>query len=207
MDNHIVLIRKKDLVTNKWAGGLTTEIAIYPQNAVYSERNFTWRISSAKVELESSTFTSLHGYDRLLMCLEGQLKLTHQNHHSSLLHPFDVDSFSGSWQTTSQGMVTDFNVIFKEGLKAELFAKSITKETLQLTDCHQIITDSLRDSSLLIYCNGASLVVEVDHSKDFHLLNGDTLFVQICKKSLFPTIHLRSDSGDTSSAIIAQVII
>lgn len=105
----IELIRNNELLTSKWLGGTTTEIAIYPKDALYREKNFIWRLSSAKVEIDESTFTSLPGIIRIIMILKGKLKLEHIGHHKCTLEPFQQDIFSGSWETKSYGKVTDFN--------------------------------------------------------------------------------------------------
>ena len=62
---------------SRWSGGTTTQLAIYPVNALYADREFLWRVSSAVVELPESDFTPLSDYDRILMILEGELSLSH----------------------------------------------------------------------------------------------------------------------------------
>ena len=116
----IKLIKNDEFRTSKWSGGTTTEIAIYPKDAIYSKRNFTWRLSSAKVQVEESTFTSLPGINRIIMILDGELRLEHDGHHQCTLEPFEQDSFSGSWNTKSFGKVTDFNLMMNEGCSGEL---------------------------------------------------------------------------------------
>ena len=39
-----------DYITTKWSGGLTTQLGIAPASAVYADRDFLWRLSSATVE-------------------------------------------------------------------------------------------------------------------------------------------------------------
>ena len=39
-----------DYITTKWSGGLTTQLGIAPAGAVYADRDFLWRLSSATVE-------------------------------------------------------------------------------------------------------------------------------------------------------------
>ena len=58
MSNKMILKKAEDFVTSKWSGGSTTELYIYPPQAVYREGNFKCRISSATVEVEKSDFTS-----------------------------------------------------------------------------------------------------------------------------------------------------
>lgn len=66
MSNKMILKKAEDFVTSKWSGGSTTELYIYPPQAVYREGNFKCRISSATVEVEKSDFTSLPGVKRYL---------------------------------------------------------------------------------------------------------------------------------------------
>ena len=62
-------------ITTAWSGGTTTQLAIAPEGAVYADRKFLWRLSSAQVELEHSDFTPLPDYDRLISVLKGELEL------------------------------------------------------------------------------------------------------------------------------------
>ena len=43
------LITQEQYVTTLWSGGTTTQLAIAPEGAVYADRDFLWRLSSAKV--------------------------------------------------------------------------------------------------------------------------------------------------------------
>ena len=60
-----------DYITTKWSGGLTTQLGIAPASAVYADRDFLWRLSSATVEDAESDFTALPDYERLISTLEG----------------------------------------------------------------------------------------------------------------------------------------
>jgi uncharacterized protein len=116
------IIRKSEHKTSQWSGGTTTQLLIYPEDSEYSERNFKWRLSSAKVEVEKSTFTHLDGISRILMIIDGEIRLEHQGHHSIILKPFEQDSFKGDWTTISFGKVTDFNLMMSEGCIGKLEA-------------------------------------------------------------------------------------
>lgn len=107
----IELIKKEEQKTSIWSGGTTTELFIYPKGSEYKKLDFGWRLSSAKVIDEESTFSHLPNIWRHIMTLDGNLKLIHKNHHSIDLSPFEVDSFSGNWTTQSYGKVTDFNLM------------------------------------------------------------------------------------------------
>ncbi len=97
--------------TTNWSGGTTTELFIFPENSVYSERNFLFRISSADIKIAKSTFTKLPNISRKIMVLEGSLELNHKNHHQKNLKEFDQDSFSGNWETDCSGLAKDFNLM------------------------------------------------------------------------------------------------
>lgn len=112
--SHIKIIKKEELSTSKWSGGTSTQLYIYPENELYENRNFKFRISSAKVDLEESTFTKLSNIKRKIMILDGKLKLVHENHHEITLEKFDQDTFYGDWNTKSYGKVTDFNLMLNK---------------------------------------------------------------------------------------------
>ena len=46
-----------DYITTRWSGGTTTQLAIAPEGAVYADRDFLWRLSSAGVDDDYSKFS------------------------------------------------------------------------------------------------------------------------------------------------------
>lgn len=121
----IKVTRRGELQSSHWSGGTTTQLAIFPTDADYAARNFTWRVSSARVDVLESVFTSLPGVKRTLMVLDGRLALTHEGHHGSNLGVFEQDSFLGDWTTRSLGRVTDFNVMTR-GCESSLEVLSLS---------------------------------------------------------------------------------
>src|SRR3954463_1486695 len=115
--------------TINWASGTSTEIFIYPSDGSFADRNFLFRISTATVEAEESTFTFFQGITRHLMILKGELELIHENRYTRHLKPYDQDTFSGEWSTRSKGKVTDFNLMHKEGASGSLTHHSIPQGT------------------------------------------------------------------------------
>ncbi len=113
------VVKKEEQRTSKWSGGSTTEIFIYPEDANYAERHFSWRVSSATVELEESDFTPLYGVKRWIMPFDAPLLLKHRNQqkllYEILLKPFEAHCFKGDWDTRSIGKTRDFNLMLKEG--------------------------------------------------------------------------------------------
>lgn len=115
------ILSPKHFITSQWSGGRTTQLYIFPPNTTYAARDFELRISTAKVEVEKSTFTALPSVDRKLMILEGAITITHEGHYSKQLQPFEVDEFSGDWKTTAIGTCTDFNVMCTGQQRSELY--------------------------------------------------------------------------------------
>ena len=122
----IKIIRQAEILPSLWAGGKTTQLFIFPENSSYSDRDFTFRISTATVETESSTFTRLEGVKRSLMVLQGSMDLEHKGQYTKKMEKFEVDNFLGDWESQSYGKVIDFNLMtmgqangFLESVKLE----------------------------------------------------------------------------------------
>jgi len=116
------IIRSENLKTTRWTGGTSTELFIFPTDSEYQKRNFSFRLSTAKVEIEKSEFTSLPGISRKLMVLDGGIFINHEKHHSNQLNKFDVDAFEGDWKTTSIGKCIDFNLMTQGKTKGVISA-------------------------------------------------------------------------------------
>lgn len=125
MDELIKIVKRSEYETSIWSGGTTTQLLIYPEDALYRERNFKWRISSAKVEDEESVFTNLPCISRILIVIDGELSLAHEGRYNVTLKPFDQDSFMGDWGTKSFGKATDFNLMMNTGCSGELSSFSV----------------------------------------------------------------------------------
>lgn len=121
------IIGKKDITTTNWQGGTTTQLYIYPENASYLERDFDFRISTAKVESETSQFTSLPNVHRKLMVLDGEITLNHEGHYSKKLGKFEIDTFEGNWKTSAIGTCTDFNLMSTKNQNGSIASFQIEK--------------------------------------------------------------------------------
>jgi len=111
---------KKGARTTAWACGTTSELYIYPESSFYAEGNFSFRVSTATVDADESIFTKLPGIKRHLMLLEGELTLSHTDHHSIKLSPLEKDFFMGDWDTKSEGKCIDFNLMTAVGYAGAL---------------------------------------------------------------------------------------
>ncbi len=114
------LYGKEDFNIGKWSGGVTTELALYPETAKYLERDFIWRLSSASVDLEESSFTRLPDYDRVLMVLEGEAVLVHGEERTVKLAAMEQDSFGGEVKTKCFGKLKDYNLMVRKGCSGSL---------------------------------------------------------------------------------------
>lgn len=118
------LLTKEEYVTTTWSGGTTTQLAIAPEGAVYADRDFLWRLSSAGVELEHSDFTPLPDYNRLISVLHGELEMKIGDGARFGLEPFTLRSFDGGVPVESWGKCTDYNLMVRKD-KCQGIAQSI----------------------------------------------------------------------------------
>lgn len=194
MSHSVEVIRQAEQSTSNWSGGTTTQIAIYPKDALYSERNFSWRLSSANVELEESVFTSLPGIWRLIMVLEGEMRLEHAGHHSSYLQPFDQDSFSGDWTTKSFGKVRDFNLMLAAGCSGELAPVNFKPEST-MNESISSPGDAFTKKTTAWYCVDGAVSIGLTADETYELHPGDVLLVHTDKQ----TSHLAAVLTNTQS--------
>ena len=116
------IMKKKDFITTKWGGGETTQLMIYPENAVFADRDFSFRVSSAIFTSTSSDFSDFTGYQRYILPLKGNLKLYHKALYNRTIDEYEVEYFDGSWSTFSENTIDcrDYNFIVKNGSIAKM---------------------------------------------------------------------------------------
>ncbi|MEW9097279.1 MAG: HutD family protein [Clostridiaceae bacterium] len=184
----IELIKKEDQKTSSWSGGTTTQLAIYPPSSNYGNLDFKWRLSSAKVEVEESTFTNLPGIWRHIMVIEGELKLNHEGHHNINLKPFEKDSFSGDWTTKSYGKVTDFNLMLNKGCSGDIHPIILNKNLSFTINSDLSTTEAL-------YCIQGSMEIIINKDDKITLNIGDLLLINKEKEDI--EIELNSKNEDS----------
>jgi len=179
------IINKDQFKISSWSGGTTTQLFIYPENSSYEARNFTWRISSATVDLEESNFTQLSDYNRILMVIKGRLILNHEGQNPVCLCELEQDKFDGNVNTTSKGKVVDFNVMMKKGSstgKAETI-KVDGKSTL--TTIFQDGTESGYENCTEVYYNiQGEIALSISESKKIILKNNEMLLIDYKNEGL-----------------------
>ncbi len=123
------ICREENFKISQWAGGMTTELAIFPQKAEYQKQDFIWRLSTAVVEQEESVFTALPDYDRVLLVLEGDVILAHEGQRVARLKATEQDRFDGGVSTKSFGTCRDYNLMVRKGSVGYLDVLELTEES------------------------------------------------------------------------------
>ena len=100
----------------KNGGGITREMAIFPEGATLGAGDFLWRVSSADVST-GGPFSLFPEHDRLLFLLSGGgVILSGEGREVRLDRPLKGHRFRGDTPygcTLLNGPVTDFNVIWR----------------------------------------------------------------------------------------------
>lgn len=117
-------LKKEEFKDSKWSAGVTTEVFIYPENASVGEKNFDFRISSATCNEKVSNYTPYKGFNRYITPIDNVMNIETAGEKFKL-NPFEVLFFNGDDDTKSSGDVRDFNLIYKKGLEAKMYALNI----------------------------------------------------------------------------------
>ena len=148
-------ISPEQFLTTVWSGGITEEILIYPPEAIYPNRDFIYRISTAIVESQESVFTPLPDFIRYLAPLNGPLSLV-VGLEKIELEPFAVLEFDGAEKVASCGRpgLRDLNLMVRKGHRGNL---KIIKDGLVLEPTYtQVI--------LCIKLDGSGAFLEITES-------------------------------------------
>lgn len=115
----------------KNGSGVTTELAICPPEAKFSDNNFLWRLSSAEIK-SKNTFSQFPGYDRILFVVKGGgLRLIEPHAQKQIdLQPLIPFFFKGETPIECniiKDQVIDLGIIFnREKVKVEAKVYSLT---------------------------------------------------------------------------------
>lgn len=182
----VKVLTTNDYKTSKWSGGETTEIAIFPDGSSYKKRDFLWRLSSAAVTCEKSTFTNLPGIHRHLMLLQGSVTLGHEGSAPVKLIPFECDSFDGGIKTESVGIASDFNLMTAAGCDGRL-SHFICGMKPALFNPE--VSDS--DRTEAFYASGSPFTAHVN-GEQYQVLCGGTILISIKKGCRLPPVIVSS---------------
>lgn len=162
-------IEAKSFKSSNWSGGVTNELYIFPETAMYSKRDFNFRLSIATTDVEESTFTSLPNIERFLSILKGSILLEHVGRYSKNLSKYEIERFDGGWTTRAKGKVTDFNLMLKN-----------CSGNLKFKENNEVYESTLVNKKFLaIYCIEGSLEVNGKILNENELLvaeNEDLIF-------------------------------
>lgn len=168
------LYRQGDFSVSNWSGGTTTQLAIYPGDAKYADREFIWRLSSATCDLDESDFTDLPDYNRVLAVLHGEVVLAHEGDRSVKLKPLEYDYFDGGQKTKSYGRCTDYNLMTRKGYRGTL-------EVIELTEKEQAL-EVAPALARGLFCTGGYAVVSFD-GNSLMVGDGEQLVIEDCPKA------------------------
>jgi len=172
----ITKISKNTLIPTIWDGGETFEYYIYPENALYANRDFLFRISAATINKVPSTFTKFKNYQRFLVMLDNNLSININGKEESYT-PNDVFKFDSDSYITSYTKGSDFNLMVNKNVEtANVF---FLNDTVQLNQSF-IFLYALNDTS-----------IEVNNEK-INLKKSDLLLIENKDRS---DIALKSESS------------
>lgn len=200
MDYSTKIIKKEEYSVSNWSGGQTTELYIYPENSKYKDRNFMWRISSATMEIEESTFTHLPGFSRELMVISGETILEHEGRHKVTLKPFEKDSFMGDWTTKSYGKASDFNLMTSKDCSGSL-------EVFEVKDRVSIELEAGNNEfsiSQYFYPVGGSIEVQIKADK-FHVDEKDLFTINYLESNEVVRVNIINNSSTMVKVINTKV--
>ena len=172
------VIPAKDHKPIRWSGGTTTELFIFPEDSSFQNRDFSFRLSTATVEVATSEFTMLPGVSRTLLVLDGEITLSHSDHHTAHLKKFDVDRFNGDWKTSCVGSCTDFNLMTRGEVSGEV--RAIVLESEQ----HDQIEIDDHINWCFLYVYSGSVVITINDTL-IALSRGDILVMEECHRNVF----------------------
>lgn len=109
------ILHQSDYRISNWSGGKTIQLAIYPADCDYANRDFLWRVSSATVDLPESDFTALPDYQRYITPIAGEMTLCHDGGAHIPVPIGAIHAFDGAADTHSWGCCTDFNLMLRKG--------------------------------------------------------------------------------------------
>lgn len=178
------LCKRDNYITSKWSGGETRELAIYPEEAKYLDRDFIWRLSSAGSEQIESSFARLPDFDRIIMVLDGDIVLAHGEERTVGLQQYEQDTFDGALKTKCFGnLKKDYNLIMRKGCQGrmEIIEAESEAKSPVLTTREKDNSDGMRgeSASMGFFCCEGYAVISVNG--DSQMVKSDQLLIVDCE--------------------------
>lgn len=182
------LLTKERYVTTLWSGGTTTQLAIAPEGAVYADRDFLWRLSSAGVELDHSDFTPLPDYNRLISILRGEMKLKIGEGEPFPLEPLQLRAFDGGVPVESWGKCADYNLMTRKGAcEGSAQALKMEADSTLTWSAPVFAPQSHKNLTLALFCAQGDVTVDGLTARE-----GETL---LCREAENSWVELKSREG------------
>lgn len=140
-----VVIQQSEMSVSQWAGGSTTQLAIYPPHSSVAAQDFLWRFSSATVE-QSGAFTRFPQHQRLLALRQGagftftvEAKLASAeptaetpvpNQQAEVTSQQQTLRFAGCCTSSARllnGAITDINLMLAAGYSGNLLSRPLSQ--------------------------------------------------------------------------------
>ncbi len=192
----VTVMRAEAVVRTPWknGGGVTAQLAIWPQGADFARGEFDARVSSAEVG-RAGPFSEFPGFERVLVVVAGAGLIVSHGEHAprARLRPLEPYRFAGEWPTQGDlvdGAVRDFNVFTCRGLlRADVEAARLGQRTLR---------SPLEARHALAYVVAGAAVARVSGEEEpFELAAGDSLRIDEARAN--DELELR---GADASAIV-----
>lgn len=194
----MIHLKPENYVMSTWSGGTTTQISIAPEGAVYADRDFLWRLSSATVDLEKSDFTALPDYNRYIATLDGEIDVIHNQGEPIHLAPYKVHSFDGGATTQSFGRCRDFNLMLRKGAcEGLLEAVCVAGNAVDVSVCEA--AKNAAEAELVLYLCEGTAKVEAD-GETVELLPGESVMIPNGKDAAISAV-----SENTAVLMKAQI--
>jgi len=196
----LIHVTPDQYIVSQWSGGTTTQVAIAPEGAVYADRDFLWRISSASVDLDESDFTALPDYHRWISTQKGGMTLSHEGGEKIVLAPYEVHQFDGGVDTHSWGRCTDFNLMLRKG-KCQGVVRSLKLAAGETADIRfeSAHSDQFPAADLLLFCGEGKAVVTLDGEQ----VTLEGLHSALVKNAIGVSVSVKA--VEASSFMIAEV--
>lgn len=177
------LIEEKDFSVSAWSGGKTKELFILPEGSNFKDRNFKFRISSATFTGTESEFSDFSNYQRYILPLRGELSVDHKNLYKRNLKTYEVEYFSGSWNTfsTNSSDCVDFNFIVRDGSFANLCVMSDSQYYIP------------KRNGILMFYSEEKFELSINDGETIKDIDGGNLYIIYESEEIYKTALIASD--------------
>ena len=184
--------------TVKWDGGYTWEMYIYPEDAIDENLDFDFRAALTMRLTESGVYRKFPGYKRQVMLLDGDLHVTHRDHHDIILGQYEQDVSMGDWASEYVGKGTELSLLTRDQCAGEL-KLLYCGDKLELDNGQFTSFYSLTDGAKLRFTNQGKVYKE-------ELARGDYVIVSWFQNGEDPyTVEIRHREKETTGPVALMI--